>query len=123
MPRPKPGLGQGLEALVPPPTEPAAAPYPAPPPHSQRIAAPPLVRWEYALLERKRRRKKKRSDRLRIWFSHPDTSAIVRARPTILAARSMWAAMGLLGNEGWECISIDRRRAHFKRPVLRTESE
>lgn len=122
MARPRPGLGHGLEALMPPnhqPLEPAPAPVPPP----QRALERPIVRWEYALLERRRRRKRKRPDRLRIWFSHPDTSAVVRARPTILAARSMWAAMGLLGNEGWECIRIGRRRAHFKRPVSPREAD
>lgn len=74
-------------------------------------------RWEYALLEKRRARRRRKAARLQIWFSRPEASAIVAPRPTILAARSMWAAIGLLGFEGWEVIRLERRRVYFKRQV------
>ena len=117
MARPKPGLGQGLEALV--TSNPVSLPPRLAIPEAPPQPVPALVRWEYALLERRKRRKGRRKQRtyLRIWFSHADTSALVYPRPTILGAGSIWAGMGLLGAEGWELIRVGKRRAHFKRPV------
>lgn len=106
---PRRGLGQGLEALVPAAgrLQDATRSASLPPP-----AAQPLARWEYALLERGPKRRR----RARIWFSSPDTSRIVRPRPVIAARCSLWVAVGVLGDEGWELVGLDRRRFYFKRP-------
>ncbi|MCC7364161.1 MAG: hypothetical protein IT303_07285 [Dehalococcoidia bacterium] len=124
MVRPKPGLGQGLEALVTTSSSLAGEPADAPGPSIPVPQPPPLPRpvdrrrWEYALLEKRRPRKRRKAARLLISFSRPEASAIIQPRPTILAARSMWAAIGMLGYEGWEVIRLERRRVYFKRPLV-----
>lgn len=111
MPPQRRGLGHGLEALVPAAGRLQDAPVPASLPAS---AAPPLPRWEYACLERCPRRRR----HTRIWFSTTDTSRVVRPRPAIVARCSLWAAAGILGDEGWELVGLDGRRFWFKRPCL-----
>lgn len=115
MPPAKRGLGQGLEALVSGNHQPRPAlSLPSPPP-----VPPPPARWEYACIERLRGRRR----RSRIWFSTADGSRIVRPRPAPLARLSLWAAIGLLGEEGWELVGLrGGRRFYFKRPVLSTAS-
>lgn len=110
MPRPKHGLGQGLEALVTPRerleswSQADAAP--------RREALPEdSLRWEYAhLVERPGKR-----GRLRLTLSDPDPG--VKPRRRKLRGVGAWTALGLLGEEGWELIAVNGNRFVFKRPV------
>lgn len=125
-PRPRRGLGQGLDALVPDvasladPDLDLASPAPTGPmPGAADASALAVARWEYACLERPSRKRRKKAKRryARIWFSAPGTAALARPRPTVLAARSWWGALGLLGDEGWELAGVDGRVLYFKRRV------
>lgn len=127
MSRPKRGLGQGLSALVPPsePSPPDASDSTATgdtasqTPQAPAVADPPThVRWEYAALERRPKKANKKRRFTRIWFSATGTDALFEPRATVLAARSSWSALGLLGAEGWELVGLDDRWFFFKRPVL-----
>ncbi|MEJ5221617.1 MAG: hypothetical protein WHT63_06405 [Tepidiforma sp.] len=100
MPRQRPGLGQGLSALVAP-----ARPEPSPMPAA---AAGPA--WEYAAIVRKRRRilvELANGDPVRGFSRH-----LVRGMPIV-------ALLGLLGAAGWELVAIEDRRMFLKRPVSR----
>jgi len=117
MPRPKYGLGQGLEALVS-PRQAHSAPYPgATSPKSltgddaEAVLSPP-VRWEYACLRIKRASKKRR---VVLILSCPDTH--VKPRKQRLRGMGRWTAIGLLGFDGWEMVSMTRRVCYFKRPM------
>lgn len=131
MSRPKRGLGQGLSALVPPSesapiapksVEPAPPPTPQPAAHDETQPARPL-RWEYAALERRAPKRGKRRRFARIWFSASGSTALLEPRATVLAARSSWSALGLLGAEGWELVGVDKRWFFFKRPAAHSTSE
>jgi len=131
MSRPKRGLGQGLSALVPPsesapiaPKSPEPDPPPQPLPVARSEASPTApVRWEYAALERRAPKRGKRRRFARIWFSAPGSNALLEPRATVLAARSSWSALGLLGAEGWELVSVDKRWFFFKRPAAQSKPE
>lgn len=100
MPRQRPGLGQGLAALVAP-----ARPDPSPMPAA---AAGPA--WEYAAIVRKRKRtvvELASGDPVR-GFSRRR----VRGMPLV-------ALLGLLGAAGWELVAVEGRRMFLKRPVSR----
>jgi len=116
MPRPKYGLGHGLEALVSPlPPHATLRAGPADEPAAAADAEPAAgrpLRWEYARL-RARKRRKKRS--LTLLVSHPD--ARVKPRSQRLRGIGRWTAIGLLGCEGWELVAISRRTCYFKRAI------
>ncbi|MCK9519114.1 MAG: hypothetical protein M0R74_08865 [Dehalococcoidia bacterium] len=120
MPRPRRGLGQGLDALVRDSTKDFSR---FSQPHASNdgnddgeAAEPHPVQWEYACLERPRKRKgKRRLARLR--FSSTGESALVKQRPLVLMTHSPWAVFGLLGEEGWELVGVAGRRFYFKRPL------
>jgi len=117
MPRPKYGLGQGLEALVSTRQQHSAGhPGPAGPEPLSRHADPQASipeprRWEYASLSIASGRKK---GRLALTLSHPDMQ--VKPRTHRLRGIGWWTAVGVLGNEGWEMVSMTRSACYFKRP-------
>lgn len=114
MPRPRRGLGQGLDALVGEMQQHVADLAPQPP--AAPNPAPPC--WEYACLQLPSNRKRRGRRRVvRLWFSHRGNEALVRPRPTVLRPRDRWAALGLLGAEGWELVVASRRHLFFKRPA------
>ena len=112
MPRPKHGLGQGLEALVAPHQRPSGWPEPGPFARAEASSADDLPRWEYArLLAVKRRRKV----RLFLTISHPDPT--LKPRELRLRGVDSFTALGMLGVDGWEMVDASSRRYLFKRPV------
>ena len=117
MPRPKYGLGQGLEALV--STRQAHSGLHSGPSSPGSLTGDdaegppsPLVRWEYACLSIKRASKKRR---VVLILSCPDTH--VKPRKQRLRGTGRWTAIGLLGFDGWEMVSMTRRVCYFKRPM------
>jgi hypothetical protein len=95
MPRQRPGLGQGLAALV--------------APARTDLASPPAatVAWEYATVIRKRKRtivEVADGDPVRGMSHHR-----VRGLPVV-------ALLGLLGTSGWELVGVSGRRLYLKRP-------
>ncbi len=118
MPRPKYGLGQGLEALVSSHQRPGnwtesellnrhdGAPAAAAP--ENRLA------WEYACLTAQPRRKKRKRG-LTLQLSHPETS--VRPRKRTIRGVSEWTALGMLGAEGWEMVAFRGRSFLLKRAI------
>lgn len=117
MPRPKYGLGHGLEALV--SSRPAhGGQNPGvggPEPFSRRSEpspnAVPALQWDYACLAFERRRKRRR---LVLVVSHADTR--VKPRRHRLRGTGMWTALGVLGAEGWEMVAAVGSTFYFKRP-------
>jgi hypothetical protein len=118
MPRPRHGLGQGLDALV---------------SSRQRSggswndsgilggssaqpsnATPDLLQWEYACLVVERR-KKRRKRRLGLILSNPDPT--VTPRNQRFRGLTPWTALGLLGADGWELVSARKRVYVLKRVV------
>ncbi len=109
MPRPKYGLGQGLDALV---ASRQRAHMSSAEPTAGHGGAPPLVtRWEYARLGLGRHKRK----RLTLTISHPDTG--VKPRTHRIRGADEWTVLGLLGAEGWELAGVCRRSYYFKRTV------
>jgi hypothetical protein len=106
MPRHRPGLGQGLQALVapiraeedPPPLIPTA-PIPAAPP----------AQWQYAVL---RPRGKRRKDSTVTILSGDLLQRPSRKR---LPRISQLVALGVLGTSGWELVSVRKRTYFLKR--------
>lgn len=115
MPRPKHGLGQGLEALVGPRHR--SGPWPEHDPLTRRAvdAGPGAPQWEFAALTRRRTKAKRRKSRLSLIISHPDTR--VKPRQQRLRGASLWSALGLMGVDGWELVGVRKRRFYFKRAV------
>lgn len=109
MPRHRPGLGQGLQALV----APIRAEEDAPPPRLPTPAPTPATpaAWEYAVL---RPRGKKRKD-----SSVTVLSGDLLQKPNRkkLPRISQLVALGVLGASGWELVSIRGRTYFLKRPV------
>ena len=120
MPRPKYGLGHGLDALVTSSERPTG--WPESEPTDRGAAAKPtrattfFATWEYAALARSRRRKKGRS-RLSLRISHPGSS--VRPRKQKIRGVSQWTALGILGADGWELVAVRQRSFLLKRIVDR----
>lgn len=110
MPRHRPGLGQGLQALVAPiraeDPVPARLPTPAP-------VAPPPASWEYAIL---RPRGKKRKDSTVTVLSG---DLLQRPSRKKLPRITQLVALGVLGAGGWELVSVRGRTYFLKRPVAR----
>ena len=117
MPRPKYGLGQGLEALVSSRQRPGDwsesellnrhADVPSSP-------APESRAWEYACLG-EQPGPKKRKQRLTLQLSHPE--ARVRPRRQTLRGVSQWTALGILGADGWELVGFRGRAFVLKREL------
>lgn len=105
MPRPRTGLGQGLEALVPPLRESAAA-------IASIHAAPAPLTWQVATL----RRRKKRKCELTV----APTGLLKKPKRRKLKASSL-LALGALGAAGWELVAMNGRTFYLKRPVPAAE--
>jgi len=102
MPRPRSRLGQGLEALVPPPREPAPIVLP-------RSAADSPPAWEIATLRRRKRR---------CLLTVAPANVLEKPRKQKLRASTL-LALGALGAAGWELTALSGRTFYLKRPVLR----
>jgi hypothetical protein len=108
MPRHRPGLGQGLQALVAPiraEQEPPPARLPTP-----TLAAAP-TRWEYAIL---RRRGKRRRDSTVTILSG---DLLQRPSKKKLPRITQLVALGVLGAGGWELVSV-RGKTYFLKRAL-----
>lgn len=104
MPRPRTGLGQGLEALVPSLRESSSpiAPF-------NRQADPP-IQWEVAILRSLRRRRCIFTVAPSVLLKEPDRRHIKTNTLT---------ALGALGAAGWELTAVRNGRYYLKRPVAR----
>ncbi len=96
MPRPRAGLGQGLEALVPPLREAPIAPF-----------ARPSTAWEFAVLRRIRKSRCRLTVAPQAILQRPDRRTL--KMPTVLA-------LGALGAAGWELVAVQGDRYYLKRP-------
>jgi hypothetical protein len=108
MPRHRPGLGQGLQALVAPIR--AEEDAPALIPTSPAPIAPP-IHWQYAVL---RPRGKKRKDSSVTILSGDLLQKPSRKR---LPRITRLVALGVLGASGWELVSVRKRTYFLKRPA------
>lgn len=104
MPRPRTGLGQGLEALVPPLREPSIAP--------STNADYASAAWEVAVLRKTRRR------RCRLTIA---PSSILQTPERRTLKSSTMLALGALGAAGWELTAVAGDRFYLKRPAPRQE--
>ena len=99
MPRTRSGLGQGLEALVPPLREqPTIATF-------TRTAVAPVV-WEVATLRKRKRR---------CVLTVAPTGILQKPKRQKLKASTL-LALGALGASGWELVSLSGRTFYLKRP-------
>lgn len=106
MPRSRPGLGQGLEALVPPLRDaPSIASF-------TRPAAPPT--WEVATLRRRRKG--------RCVFAIAPTALLDKAKRRKVKA-SLLLTLGALGAAGWELTALSGGTFYLKRPVAASDPE
>lgn len=106
MPRPRSGLGQGLEALVPPLREsPSIATF-------GRAATQPAA-WEVATLRRRKKR--------RCLLTIAPASILQKPKRQKLKASSL-LTLGALGAAGWELTALSGNTFFLKRPVA-AESE
>lgn len=101
MPRPRTGLGQGLEALVSPPRESSIASF-------TRTAESPVLNWEVAVLQRERRRRCK--------LTIAPAAVLQKPERRVLKTSTM-LALGALGAAGWELTAVNAGRFYLKRPV------
>ena len=102
MPRPRTGLGQGLEALVSPSRESGSA--------ISRFARPEeaAVQWEVAVLRKLRKR------RCRLVVA---PSAVLEKPGRQVLKTSTMLALGALGAAGWELTAVSRGKFYLKRPA------
>ncbi len=119
MPRPKHGLGQGLDALVSSRQRPPNLSESQAPPKPSMDEAPQTVpvpeRWEYAcLLVGPKRKNGKR--RLSIMFSYPEVT--LKPRTQRIHGVDAWTALGLLGAQGWELVDVELRAFYLKRHLI-----
>lgn len=118
MPRHRPRLGQGLEALVSPlRTDPPAEPAELPPPPEIPVPVSPrplLTAWEYAFVQRAGRRKARRGCRVTVLSG----DLVRKPRRRRLRGLTPLAALGVLGANGWELVAIRGRKYVLKRPEL-----
>lgn len=108
MPR-KPGLGQGLDALV--SSRLSGAPF-----TQSTAAAQRGPRWEYALLAVC---PGKRRTRLWLTLSYAETGVTPKRRR--IRGVALWTAFGILGGDGWELVAARRTRYVFKRQIAGAE--
>ena len=104
MPRPRTGLGQGLEALVPPQRESSIASF-------ARHTDTPAVQWEVAVLRKDRRR--------RCHLTFAPSAVLEKPRQRLLKTSTM-LALGALGAAGWELTAVSGGKFYLKRPVVST---
>lgn len=110
MPRPRTGLGQGLEALVPPmresgnPISPLNRPAP--------IGEP--VPWEIATLRRRNRK--------RCVLTIAPAGLLESPKRRKLRA-SLLLSLGALGAAGWELTAVTGDTFYFKRPAVAQAQE
>ena len=119
MPRPKHGLGQGLDALVS-SHQRAASRSEADAAHSlppgMAIEPPATIRrWEYACLA-VRRTGKKRKRMISLKLSYPEVTLEPKAQR--IHGVDAWTALGLLGAQGWELVNVRGRSFYLKRGVV-----
>lgn len=110
MPRHRPGLGQGLSALVAPlraEEEPPPARLPTPTP--ARVA--PTV-WEYAIVRPKGKGKRKRKNSAVTVLSG---DLLQRPSKKKLPRISQLVALGVLGANGWELVAVRKKTYFLKR--------
>lgn len=108
MPRHRPGLGQGLAALVAPlraeeETPPARLPTPQ--------LAPAPATWQYAIVRPKGKKKK---DSVVTVLSG---DLLQRPSKKKLPRISQLVALGVLGANGWELVSVRKKTYFLKRQV------
>lgn len=108
MPRHRPGLGQGLQALVAPIRAEEDSPPLLP---SVPLSAAPSAQWQYAVL---RPRGKKRKDSTVTILSGDLLQKPSRKR---LPRINQLVALGVLGGSGWELVSVRKRTYFLKRPA------
>jgi hypothetical protein len=103
MPRPRTGLGQGLEALVPPIREPNSA--------ISRFSRSEdgAVQWEVAVLRKLRKR------RCRLVVA---PSAVLEKPAHQVLKTSTLLALGALGAAGWELTAVSRGKFYLKRHAV-----
>ncbi|MGE3572738.1 MAG: hypothetical protein AB7J35_01625 [Dehalococcoidia bacterium] len=106
MPRSRTGLGQGLEALVPPLRDASSiATLP-------RSTAPET--WEVATLRRKRK------GRCVLTVAPP---ALLKKTKKRKIKASTLLTLGALGASGWELIALSGKTFYLKRPVMPLDSQ
>jgi hypothetical protein len=105
MPRTRSGLGQGLEALVPPLRESTTIATFA------RTAAAPRA-WQVATLRRRRKG---------CVFTIAPSDVLARTKRRKLKVGPL-LALGALGASGWELVAISRKTFFLKRPAPESES-
>ncbi len=103
MPRPRTGLGQGLEALVSSARENA-------PSFSSISRAPDAaaLQWEVAVLRKDRRR--------RCHLTIAPAAVLQKPERRVLKTSTM-LALGALGAAGWELTAVSAGKFYLKRPV------
>ncbi|MEO8539673.1 MAG: hypothetical protein ABI577_08025 [bacterium] len=104
MPRPRTGLGQGLEALVSSSREPA----PTISNFARPAETPAPARWEVAVLRRQRKRL------CRVTFA---PSELLQKPKRRKVKTTSILALGALGAAGWELTAMRGNRFYLKRPV------
>jgi len=104
MPRPRSGLGQGLEALVPPLRE--SAPIAT---FTRAEQTPPS--WEVATLRRRRKR---------CILTIAPAGLLDRPRKQKLEASTL-LALGALGASGWELVALSGKTFYLKRLTPATD--
>ena len=116
MPRHRPRLGQGLEALVSPArNQPLAEPtVTAPSPEQPVQAVGDVVAWEYAILAA---RKPKRGRRPDCWISILPGDLLHKPARRKRRGGPPMGARGALGAGGWELTAVRGRRYVLKRAV------
>lgn len=109
MPRPRSGLGQGLEALVPPLREdaPSLASFPVP-------GSSVGTRWEVATLRRRKRRRC-------VLTIAP--AGLLKAPKRRKLRASLLLSLGALGASGWELVAARGQTFYLKRPVAKPADE
>jgi hypothetical protein len=103
MPRPRTGLGQGLEALVPPLRD-SGSPIASIRPSTDAVT----VTWEIGTLRKRRRG--------RCVFTVAPSNILQEPRTQKLKSSTL-LALGALGASGWELTALDGRTFYLKRPV------
>ena len=103
MPRPRTGLGQGLEALVPPLRESASAFA-----SIHASAEPSAITWEVATLRKRRKRQ------CEVVIA---PAGLLKKPKTRKIKASTLLALGALGAAGWELVALNGRTFYLKRPV------
>ena len=105
MPRPRTGLGQGLEALVPPLRD-SGSPIASIRPSAEAIP----ITWEVATLRKGRRR---------CVLVIAPANLLQKTRKRKIKASTL-LALGALGAAGWELTALSGKTFYLKRPSIST---